>query len=48
MTFKQYRQRWESEEREEDYEWEAEQNYLEWESLVTRQERLKGVSIWLT
>jgi hypothetical protein len=48
MTFDRYRQRWESEDRAEDYEWEAERDYLEWESLATRKHRLEGISAWLT
>lgn len=48
MSFDEYRQRWESEDRDEDYRWEAEQDYLEWEALVTRKRRLEDVYGWLT
>ena len=47
MTFEEYKQLWESEEREEDYSWEAEQDYLEWEALVTRKHRLEETYGWL-
>jgi hypothetical protein len=47
MTFDEYGQRWESEDRDEDYRWEAERDYLEWEALVTRKRRLEDVSSWL-
>ena len=36
MTFEEYRRRWESEDRDEDYTWDAERDYLEWESLEGR------------
>ncbi len=48
MPFAKYRQQWETEDREEDYQWEVEQDYLEWEALITRKERLEGVSLWLS
>ncbi|MGQ9556232.1 MAG: hypothetical protein ACUVWR_19190 [Anaerolineae bacterium] len=41
MTFEQYRQRWETEDCDEDYTWEAERDYLEWEGLVTSKSRLE-------
>ena len=44
-TFEEYRRRWETEERDEDYTWEAERDYLEWESLVTSKRRLEMVSL---
>ncbi len=47
MTFEEYRQRWESEDRDEDYAWEAERDYLEWEALVTRKRRLEETYGWL-
>ncbi len=47
MTFEEYKQRWESEEREEDYSWEAERDYLEWEALMTRKRRLEETYGWL-
>ncbi|MBM4460811.1 MAG: hypothetical protein FJ011_24140 [Chloroflexi bacterium] len=46
MTFEEYRERWESEERDEDYEWDAEQDFLSWEALTTQQRRLAGISPW--
>jgi hypothetical protein len=48
MTFNEYRQRWETEDRDKDYQWEAERDYLEWEALVTRQRRLEDTYGWLT
>jgi hypothetical protein len=48
MSFDEYRQRWESEDRDEDYRWEAEQDFLEWEALATRKRRLEDVHGWLT
>ncbi len=48
LTFDRYRQQWEAEDRDEDYSWEAERDYLEWEGLVTRKHRLEGISAWLT
>jgi len=47
-TFDEYCQRWESEDRSEDYRWEAERDYLEWEALVIRKRRLEDVYSWLT
>ena len=48
MSFDAYRQRWEGEDRAEDYGWGAEKDFLEWEALVTRKHRLEGVYGWLT
>ena len=48
MPFEAYRARWESEERDEDYTWEAESDYLTWESLVTQKQRLEDAFRWLT
>jgi hypothetical protein len=48
LSFDEYRQRWESEDRDEDYRWEAEQDYLEWEALITRRRRLEEANRWLT
>ena len=48
MPFDEYRKRWESEDRDEDYRWEAERDYLEWEALVTQKRRLEDVYSWLT
>jgi len=42
MTFSEYKTGWESDEREEDYSWEAERDYLEWEALITRKQRLES------
>jgi len=47
MTFEEFKERWEREDREEDYSWEAEQDYLEWEALVTRKRRLEETYGWL-
>ncbi len=43
MAFEEYRQRWETDDREEDYQWEVEQDFLHWEALVTQKRRLEGV-----
>jgi hypothetical protein len=43
MPFDEYRLRWESEDRAEDYQWEVERDYLEWEALVTQKRRLENV-----
>ena len=48
MSFEEYRQRWESEERDDDYRWETERDYLEWEALVARKRRLEDVYNWMT
>jgi hypothetical protein len=48
MSFDEYRQRWEAEDRDEDYRWEAEKDFLEWEALVTQKRRLEGIYGWLT
>lgn len=48
MSFSEYRQQWESEDRDEDYRWESERDYLEWEALVTREHRLEETYGWLT
>lgn len=48
MNFEKYRQRWESEDRDQDYQWQAERDYLEWEALVTRKQRLEDVYGWLS
>ena len=43
MAFEEYRQRWETDDREEDYQWEVEQDFLSWEALATQKHRLEGV-----
>ncbi|HUX76809.1 MAG TPA: hypothetical protein VMY40_09240 [Anaerolineae bacterium] len=48
MPFDEYRQRWESQDRDEDYHWEAKRDYLEWEALITQRARLEDVYSWLT
>jgi len=48
MTFEEYRERWESEDRDEDYQWDAEQDFLSWEALTTQHRRLEGMSPWLS
>ena len=40
MSFEAYKQVWETEDHEEHYTHQAEWDYLEWESLVTRRKRL--------
>ncbi len=45
VPFEQYRRRWETEDDEADYTWEAEQDFLEWEALITRKQRLDGLQI---
>jgi hypothetical protein len=47
MTFEQYQRQWEREERDEDYTWERERDYLKWEALGTRQHRLEDLSGWI-
>lgn len=47
MSWDAFRERWQAEDREEDYAWEAERDYLEWEGLVTRKKRLEDVYGWL-
>ena len=47
MVFDEYRQRWESEDHDEDYRWDAERDYLAWEALVTQKNRLENVYSWL-
>ncbi|MBS1249706.1 MAG: hypothetical protein MAG431_01287 [Chloroflexi bacterium] len=47
MSFDEYDQQWEAEDKDEDYTWEAERDYLEWEALVTRQHRLEATYNWL-
>jgi hypothetical protein len=42
MPFEAYKQIWDTEDREEHYTYQAEWDYLEWESLVTRREWLIG------
>ena len=47
MSFEVYRKIWENEDREEDYTFETEDDYLMWEGLVTRRNRLVGSFAWL-
>lgn len=47
MDFASYRKIWESEDNDDLYGWEAERDYLEWEALVTRKNRLEDVAQWL-
>lgn len=47
MSFDAYRQLWESEDRPEHYTFEAEDDYLMWEGLATRRNRLRGSFAWL-
>jgi len=47
MAFEAYKRIWETEEREEDYSYEREQDFLEWEALVTRYARLEFSFAWM-
>jgi hypothetical protein len=47
MSFDAYRHIWESEDRPEHYTFEAEDDYLMWEGLITRRNRLVGSFAWL-
>lgn len=47
MTFEAYRRIWNTEEREDDYTFEAENDYLMWEGAVTRYKRLSKSFAWL-
>ncbi|GBC78367.1 hypothetical protein HRbin08_01856 [bacterium HR08] len=47
MSFEEYQAQWASREREEDYQWERERDYLEWEALITRKRRLEEIARWL-
>ena len=41
MPFTDYQKRWETQDTDADYAYEAEQDYLEWEGLITRRARLE-------
>ena len=47
MSFEAYKQIWDSEDREEHYAYDVERDYLEWEALVTRRNRLESSFAWL-
>jgi len=47
MSFAAYKQIWDSEDRVEHYAYAVEQDYLEWEALVTRRNRLESCYAWL-
>ncbi len=47
MSFEAFKQRWETQDREEDYAYARESDYLEWEALVTRRKRLETSFAWL-
>lgn len=47
MSFDSYKQIWDTEDCEEHYTYEAEQDYLAWEALVTRRKRLMDKLAWL-
>jgi hypothetical protein len=47
MTFEEYQQLWDAEDREEHYTHAAEWDYLEWEALITRRKRLEASFAWL-
>lgn len=48
MSFDEYRAWWEAEDRDEDYGWESEQDFMTWEALATQKRRLEGMSPWLS
>lgn len=47
MTFEEYNQRWNTEDRPEDFTFEAETDFLEWEAQVTRKTHLESMCAWL-
>ncbi len=47
MSFDAYKHLWDTRDEEEHYTYEAEQDYLEWEALVTRRKRLAESIAWL-
>ena len=47
MSFEAYRHIWETEDKPEHYSFEAEEDFLVWEGLVTRRNRLAGSFAWL-
>lgn len=47
MSFEAYRHIWETEDNPEHYSYESEEDYLLWEGLVTRRQRLTGSFAWL-
>lgn len=47
MTFEQYPKKWDDEDREQDYSFEAETDYLEWEALFTQIKRLQNSFAWM-
>jgi len=47
MSFDAYKQIWDAEDRDEHYSYAAENDYLEWEALVTRRNRLEASFAWL-
>lgn len=47
MPFDEYKRLWETVDQEEDYTLEAEEDYLDWEALVTRRSRLEVAFAWL-
>jgi len=47
MAFEAYKRIWETEEKEEDYTYEREQDFLEWEALATRYARLESSFAWM-
>lgn len=47
MSFEAYRLIWETEDNPEHYSYESEEDYLLWEGLVTRRQRLTGSFAWL-
>lgn len=47
MAFAAYKRAWDSEDRAEHYAYDVERDYLEWEALVTRRNRLEASFAWL-
>ncbi len=47
LSFSDYKRRWETEDKPEDYALEAENDYLKWEALETRKARLENIQALL-
>jgi hypothetical protein len=47
MSFDEYRMQWENQNREQDYSYEAETDFLQWEALVTQHTRLSNSYSWM-
>ena len=46
-SFDQFKEHWDTEDKPSDYSYESENDYLEWEALVTRKARLENIHAWL-